>query len=216
MEKIVSDIPMTPLISDSTISTNRGYLRIRRVAEVLVILAFAPILVPIMAVLSLIVAIDSGLPVFYFQNRPGRNGKMFKIVKFRTMRHSRVEEFKLTDDDDPRVTRCGRFLRRHRLDELPQFWNVLIGDMSLIGPRPEADFTAREFSRTVPNWNLRYTIAPGITGWQQVNQGHINTHADTCIRVQYDLYYIANASFLFDLKIVFLTIKTMIFGVNSR
>ncbi len=216
MEKIVSDIPMSPPRTEYGIVTHPGYLRIRRVFEVLLIVAFAPIIVPVVAILSLIVAFDSGLPVFYFQDRPGKNGKLFKIVKFRTMRHSRVEEFKLTDDDDPRVTRCGRFLRRHRLDELPQFWNVLVGDMSLIGPRPESHFTAKEFSITVPNWNLRYAVAPGITGWQQVNQGHVNTLEDTCIRVEYDLYYIRHASFLFDCKIVFLTIMTMLKGVNSR
>ncbi len=216
MEKIVSDIPMSPLLADSSIATNRGYLRVRRVFEVLLIIAFLPILAPIVAIISLIVAFDSGLPVFYFQDRPGKNGKMFKIVKFRTMRHSRVEDCKLTDDDDPRVTRRGRFLRRHRLDELPQFWNVLMGDMSIIGPRPEPHFTAKEFSRTVPNWNLRYAVAPGITGWQQVNQGHVNTLEETCIRVEYDLYYISHASFLFDCKIVLMTVMTMVRGVNSR
>ncbi len=216
MEKIVSDIPYEVAVVDGHVIANRAYFRVRRIFEILLILLFLPFIGPVIAIVSLLVAFDSGLPVFYKQDRQGKDGKFFKILKFRTMRHSRVEEFKLTDDDDPRVTRIGRFLRRHRLDELPQFWNLLRGEMSLIGPRPESHFTAREFMSTVPNWNLRHVVTPGITGWQQVNQGHVNTFADTCIRVEYDLYYIRHASLWLDLKILVMTVLTVLKGVNSR
>ena len=132
------------------------------------------------------------------------------------MRNRFVEDEKVTVDNDPRVTKYGAFLRLHRLDEIPQFWNVLRGQMSIIGPRPEPYYAAREYSVTVPHYTERYAIAPGITGWQQVMQGHVNTYEGTCIRVEFDRYYIANASFLLDCKIIVLTFTTMIRGARSR
>jgi lipopolysaccharide/colanic/teichoic acid biosynthesis glycosyltransferase len=200
----------------TAISPHETYLRFRRFAELMCIIISLPVLLPICLVVALIVLIDSGFPVLYFQDRPGKNGKRFRIAKFRTMRHRPEEDNRITTDNDPRVTRYGIFLRQHRLDELPQFWNVVCGEMSIIGPRPEAFFTAEEFCETVPNYMDRYAVAPGITGWQQVHQGHVNTYEGECIRVEYDRYYIENVSPAMDLKIVLMTISTMIRGAKSR
>lgn len=201
---------------DTIVSPHDTYLRLRRVLEVLFIVLLSPILVPLCIAVAVVVLLDTGLPILYFQDRPGKNGKLFRIAKFRTMTFEKTEIDKITVDNDPRVTKYGAFLRQHRLDELPQFWNVLRGEMSIIGPRPEPFFSAKEFSRTVPYYTERYSIAPGITGWQQVNQGHVNTYEGTCLRVEYDRYYIANASFWLDCKIVVMTISTMFRGAKSR
>ncbi|MFN9776457.1 MAG: sugar transferase [Candidatus Kapaibacterium sp.] len=198
------------------VSPHESYLRLRRVLEILCIILCLPILIPLCLLVALVVLVDSGLPILYFQDRPGKKGKRFRIAKFRTMRHRPEEDNRITTDNDPRVTKYGIFLRQHRLDELPQFWNVLRGEMSIIGPRPEAYYTAEEFCQTVPHYMDRYAIAPGITGWQQVQQGHVNTYEGECIRVEYDRFYIANVSFSMDCKIVLLTISTMIRGAKSR
>ncbi|MBL7999617.1 MAG: sugar transferase, partial [Candidatus Kapabacteria bacterium] len=192
------------------------YLLIRQTLEVLLILATAPITLPITLIIGIIVAFDSGFPIFYLQLRPGKNGELFKIVKFRTMKQLQEEMNKLTDDNDPRITRIGKFLRRHRLDELPQLWNVLKGEMSLIGPRPEAQFTSVVFSKEIPGWDKRLAIRPGVTGWQQVHQGHVNSTEETKVRLEYDLHYIDNISIWLDIRIVFRTFVTMFRGHNSR
>lgn len=211
-----TEIHAEPFVDSLPQAPHATYLRVRRLIEVVVIVAFSPVLLPICLIVALVVMLDSGLPVLYFQDRPGKNGKLFRIAKFRTMTFQKTEVDKITVDNDPRITKYGVFLRHHRLDEIPQFWNVLCGDMSIIGPRPEPYFSAKEFSRTVPFYTERYSIAPGITGWQQVNQGHVNTYEGTCQRVELDRYYIANASLWLDIKIIVMTISTMVRGAKSR
>ncbi|MFM8179539.1 MAG: sugar transferase, partial [Candidatus Kapaibacterium sp.] len=166
-----SEIHADSFVVTTSRSPHATYLRVRWLFEVIIILASLPVLLPLCALISLVVIIDTGMPILYFQDRPGKNGKLFRIAKFRTMVFQKNELDKITVDNDPRITKYGVFLRHHRLDELPQFWNVLRGDMSIIGPRPEPYYSAKEFSRTVPYYTERYSIAPGITGWQQVNQG---------------------------------------------
>lgn len=220
MEKAVAET-VTDISVQSThrlypVRLPHSYLLIRQTLEVLLILATAPITLPITLIIGIIVAFDSGFPIFYLQLRPGKNGELFKIVKFRTMKQLQEEMNKLTDDNDPRITRIGKFLRRHRLDELPQLWNVLKGEMSLIGPRPEAQFTSVVFSKEIPGWDKRLAIRPGVTGWQQVHQGHVNSTEETKVRLEYDLHYIDNISIWLDIRIVFRTFVTMFRGHNSR
>ena len=152
-----------------------------------------------------IILTDRG-PIFFSQERVGQDGKYFKILKFRTMR---VEAEKETGPvwakkDDDRCTRVGRFLRRFNIDELPQFWNVLKGDMSLVGPRPERPHFVDQFRSEVPRYMARHKVKSGITGWAQVNGLRGNTSLQE--RIKYDLYYMENWSVLFDLEILFMTL----------
>ena len=145
-------------------------------------------------------------PVFYTQERMGLDGKAFHVWKFRSMP---IDAEEVTGpvwarDDDPRATAVGRWLRKLDLDEMPQFWNVLMGDMSIVGPRPERPFFVEQFKHRIPQYMLRHKVKPGITGWAQVNGWRGNTSLEK--RIEYDLYYIENWSLLLDLKILALTV----------
>jgi Undecaprenyl-phosphate glucose phosphotransferase len=159
-----------------------------------------------LACLALIVKVTSRGPVFYRQERMGLDGKSFTIIKFRSM-YDQAEKGTgpvWAIEDDPRVTPLGRFLRRSNLDELPQFWNVFLGDMSLVGPRPERPHFVAQFKHKVPQYMLRHKVKAGLTGWAQVNGWRGNTPLDK--RIEYDLYYIENWSVRLDLKIMWLTL----------
>lgn len=172
------------------------------------ILSFAGIIIlsPLMIILALIVKFSSRGPVIYKQERIGLHNKSFNIYKFRTMRVQEVKEEQKawTVKDDPRVTPSGRIMRRFNLDELPQLFNILKGDMSLVGPRPERPQFVEQFKEEIPRYMIKHQVRPGLTGWAQVNgfRGDTSIHK----RISYDLYYIENWSFGFDLKILFLTI----------
>lgn len=151
-------------------------------------------------------------PVFFLQTRIGRNRVPFRIVKLRTMRVRATEGDRYTQPGDQRITRVGRFLRTSRLDELPQLWNVLKGDMSLIGPRAEWDMLVDDYERQIPSYHYRHLVKPGITGWAQVNYPYGAGLEDTLRKLEYDLYYIRHFSFLLDAAIVLKTIHIMLFG----
>jgi len=163
---------------------------------------------PIMAIIAILIKIQDKGPVFYLQERVGQVGKIFKLIKFRTMKvgADKEEKPKFTTPDDPRVTKIGRFLRKYSLDELPQFFNVLKGDMSVVGPRPERPYFVEKFSKEIPRYLERHRFKSGITGWAQVNGLRGDTPIDE--RVRYDLYYINNWSIWFDIKIIIKTILT--------
>lgn len=151
-------------------------------------------------------------PVFYSQERVGKNGRKFRILKFRTMivdaeRHTGPQ---FASPSDTRITPIGKFLRRTRLDELPQFWNILRGDMNLIGPRPEREVFMEELSHVIPFFKLRNAVKPGLTGWAQINHPYASDADDSLIKLQYDLYYIKHRSFFLDLSIVLKTIAVML------
>ena len=151
-------------------------------------------------------------PLFYYQDRVGENGKVFSIIKFRTM----VVDAELNgavwaEKNDARVTSFGRFLRRSRLDEFPQFLNILKGDMSLIGPRPERPFFVNELSKVIPFYETRHIIKPGLTGWAQVKVRYGSTVEDSLLKLQYDLYYIKHRSFFLDANVIVKTLSTMLF-----
>ena len=161
---------------------------------------------------ALAILIDSGLPIFYSQPRLGQGGKIFKIYKFRTMRQDAEADGNVrpTEENDPRVTRVGNFLRRTRLDELPQFWNILRGEMSLVGPRAERPELVQSFQRQVPFYRARLLAKPGLTGWAQINYGYVATVRDTEVKIEYDLYYIKHRSLAMDISIILRTITTVL------
>jgi lipopolysaccharide/colanic/teichoic acid biosynthesis glycosyltransferase len=160
----------------------------------------------------LAVWLDSEGPVFYTQTRVGKNGKLFKVVKFRTMRVD--AEFgtgpQWAGNNDPRVTRVGKFLRTSRLDEIPQLWCVLKGEMAFVGPRPERPEFIEMLSKEIPYYGVRHMVRPGVTGWAQVKYKYGSTIDDAREKLQYDLYYIKNASIGLDLLIMFQTVKTVL------
>jgi exopolysaccharide biosynthesis polyprenyl glycosylphosphotransferase len=172
----------------------------------LVILA---VLLPFLAIATLL---DSGLPIFYWQERLGRGGSEFKIIKFRTMRQDAEKEGQpqMAGENDPRITRVGNFLRVTRLDEMPQFWNVLSGEMSIVGPRAERAQWVATFQKELPFYRARLLVKPGITGWAQINYGYAATVEDTSVKLEYDLYYIKHRSLAMDVVIILRTISTVL------
>jgi lipopolysaccharide/colanic/teichoic acid biosynthesis glycosyltransferase len=196
----------------------RRYLACRRWVECLAVALALPLLVVLGALTALAVCLESPGPALFAQMRPGRGGRMFRMYKFRSMYvETSQRPFRLTDPGaDPRVTRVGRVIRQWRLDELPQLWNVVRGDMSLIGPRPvPADLYAR-YRLEIPQYDLRHLVRPGLTGWAQVRQGYTHTVEDEAAKWQLDLYYIHHLSVRLDLRIVGETLWTIATGFGAR
>ena len=168
--------------------------------------------IPLLPFIMLAIRLDSSGPVLYRQKRVGRSGRIFTCYKFRTMRPDAEADIGPTwaDDDDPRITRVGRFLRIARLDEIPQLWCVLKGDMAFVGPRPERPEFVDWLTREIPYYNIRHMVRPGITGWAQIRYKYGNTILDAKEKLQYDLFYIKNASIGLDVFIMFQTIKILL------
>lgn len=202
------------LESIATPLSRRSNALLKRVFDIvfslLVILLILSWVIPILA---LLIKLDSKGPVFFIQERGGKDGKTFRCIKLRTMRYTpQHKKYQPTQKNDCRVTRIGAWLRKTSLDELPQFFNVLLGDMSVVGPRPHAVEEDEKFSQIIENYNLRYLVKPGITGLAQING---NRGFDLQLyksRIKYDLYYIQNWSFWLDLKIVVYTALKVVFG----
>ena len=191
------DMRVTPLDDLGWAMVKRG---VDIIGSLLLILVFSPVMLAV----AIGVKLSSPGPILFFQERIGKNKKPFKILKFRSMRITGTENTGWSTNSDPRKTRFGSFIRKFSLDELPQFFNVLKGDMSLVGPRPEVPFHVRHFKEEVPLYLLRQQVRPGITGWAQVN----GLRGDTSIeeRVKYDLWYIENWSIWLDLRILMMTV----------
>lgn len=172
---------------------------------------------PLFPLIALLIKLDSRGPVFLRQERVGKNGKVFTLWKFRSMRNDAEQETGpvWAKAQDSRVTRVGRHLRRTRLDEFPQLFNVLKGDMSLVGPRPERPNFVEELSNTIPFYYLRHSVKPGVTGWAQINYGYGKSVEDSVEKLQYDLFYIKNLSWALDLLILLHTIKTVLVRKGS-
>ncbi len=186
--------------------------RAKRLSDVILsILGLVLATVPILVAMLAIWLEDRG-PVFFTQTRIGRNRTPFRIVKLRTMRVRAAGGDRYTQPGDQRITLVGRFLRASRLDEFPQLWNVLKGDMSLIGPRAEWNVLVDDYERQIPSYHYRHLVKPGITGWAQVNYPYGANLEDTLRKLEYDLYYIRHFSFLLDAAIVLKTIHIMLFG----
>jgi sugar transferase (PEP-CTERM system associated) len=188
------------------------YRKVRRVVNFSVAFIGALLSLPLLPFIFLAVKAGSPGPVFYSQKRVGRMGATFYCYKFRTMHEDAEADTGATwaDDDDPRITRVGRVLRIFRLDEIPQLWCVLKGDMHFVGPRPERPEFVEWLSEKIPYYGLRHAVRPGITGWAQVNRKYGNTEDDALEKLEYDLFYIKNASLGLDLLIMFQTIKIVL------
>ncbi|SIQ14122.1 exopolysaccharide biosynthesis polyprenyl glycosylphosphotransferase [Aeromonas sp. RU39B] len=193
------------------------YYGVKRVIDVLFCLLSSPLVVPVALITAIAIKIDSAGPILFKQNRVGLGGKDFVIYKFRSMCvESEYSGARFAETNDARVTRVGRFIRRCRIDELPQLINVLRGNMSLIGPRPEQRSFVENFSENIYSYPLRHVVKPGITGWAQVMQGYAASENDTKIKLEYDLYYIKNVSLWLDVLIAFKTIKIILTGFGAR
>jgi len=187
----------------------RGMRRVLSVVISLIGLIFA---LPLIPLIILAIKLDSKGPIFYTQARVGKAGRVFNVIKFRTMRQDAeaLSGPKWAGDNDPRVTRVGRFLRTSRLDEIPQLWCVLKGDMAFVGPRPERPEFIEWLSKEIPYYGVRHMVRPGLTGWAQIKYKYGSTVEDAREKLQYDLFYIKNASIGLDLLIMFLTIKIVL------
>ena len=194
---------------------SREYLLARRILELMFTLLALPLLLPLLLIVALAIRLDSPGPVFFTQERVGYRGRVFRLIKFRTMLRG-AEGPLFTAPDDRRVTSVGAVLRRYRLDELPQFLNILRGDMSWVGPRPEALALGRDYTRDIPHFELRGIVRPEITGWAQVNQGYAHTSDEMRAKLEYDLYYLKHCSLWLDLVIVLRTIGVVLGGIGAR
>jgi lipopolysaccharide/colanic/teichoic acid biosynthesis glycosyltransferase len=173
---------------------------------------------PITVFTALAIKLDSPGPILYSQKRIGQNDEPFTIYKFRSMFQSAEANVGpvWATQDDPRVTRIGKVIRKLRIDEIPQMINVLRGHMSLVGPRPERPFFVQTLNRRTPYYSLRHSIKPGITGWAQICYSYGNSEEDAIEKLQYDLYYMKNMSALFDLQIMFESLKVVLLGRGAR
>jgi len=168
---------------------------------------------PIAMVAAVLIKIDSRGPVLYRQERVGKNGRMFMLMKFRSMRVDAEKDGPVwAKSEDERMTRFGRVIRKIRVDEIPQFWNILRGDMNFVGPRPERPHFVAQLAQEIPFYEQRHLIAPGLTGWAQIKYPYGASIEDAKQKLQYDLYYIKNQSLTLDATIVFETVKTVLFG----
>lgn len=193
------------------------YPPFKRLFDLLVVLVLAPVHLPLLLLLALLVWLDSPGRVLFWQQRVGQGGHPFWIVKFRTMRPDAEENGpQFAGIRDGRITRLGAFMRRFRLDELPQLWNVLRGEMSLIGPRPEQLPFAEQFAQEIPIYPYRHLARPGLTGWAQVMQGYAANHDETLRKLAHDLYYVKHLSPWLDALIVFKTIRILLTGFGAR
>jgi len=204
-------------INDLPDRGSAGYRRLKRPLDLLFVAALAPLALPVIAAAALGVLFTMGRPILFIQPRVGLGGRVFRMFKLRSMRHDpAVLAAAATLPGDTRITPFGRLLRRLRIDELPQLWNVLRGDMSLIGPRPEWTALAERFTAQEPTYAFRHLVRPGITGWAQVKTGPAADLAETRVKLGYDLFYIKNLSFGLDLQILVRTLWTLIDGGGVR
>jgi len=176
------------------------------------------ILLPFMALVALCIKLDSRGPVLFSQERLSENRKTFNLLKFRSMKVNAEEKSGpvWASANDPRITRVGTILRRLRIDEFPQMWNVLKGDMSFVGPRPEREFFVQELVKKIPYYGERFTVKPGITGYAQVLYPYGASEKDALEKLKYDLYYIKNMSLVLDLMVIFKTLKIVVLGRGAR
>lgn len=193
------------------------YAGVKRLIDVSLVLVTAPLWVPIMLLTGFIVKLDSAGPMFFTQERVGQGNKSFKVYKLRSMRRdSENSGAQFASANDERVTAVGRFIRKTRIDEIPQFINVLKGDMSLIGPRPEQRAFVEQFEVEIPFYSYRHVVKPGITGWAQVVHGYAANADDTSVKIEHDFYYIKHFSLWLDILVFLKTIKTVLTGFGAR
>jgi exopolysaccharide biosynthesis polyprenyl glycosylphosphotransferase len=223
-EKVLGKIPVTH-VSDlwlvympiAGVKRNIFNYKVKRICDLCLSMVGLLLTLPIAALIALAIKLDSPGPLFYIQRRIGWNEKAFDLVKFRSMKNGADTERDFAGQRcDPRITRVGRVIRLFRLDEIPQLWNVLKGDMSFIGPRALMAEEVDAFTSRIPYFNLRHFVRPGITGWAQINYPHGATENDALEKLQYDLFYIKNLSPLLDIHIFLRTFYIVLSGKGAR
>lgn len=196
----------------------KGFLQklFKRTIDLLISSSMSVLLLPLIVLTAIIIKLESKGPIFFSQERMGENRKPYMIYKFRSMRCD-AEEYTgpvWAQEEDDRITKIGYFLRKTRIDEIPQLWNVLKGEMSFVGPRPERDHFVKQLEEIIPYYGERFSVKPGLTGWAQVSYGYGATIEDAIEKLNYDLFYIKNMSILMDIMIVARTVKTVLFGMG--
>jgi len=206
------------LVFSTELGPNQARVMLQSIYSLGIAIVGTVILSPLMLLVFLLVRLSSRGPALYRQRRVGKNDVPFTLFKFRSMFADAEAESGAVwaQKDDPRVTLVGKWLRRLRLDELPQLFNVLRGEMSIVGPRPERPEFVSELEKTIPYYRQRHCIKPGITGWAQVNHKYSDTLEDTIIKLEYDLYYIKNLAPALDAFIIFHTVKVMLLSRGSQ
>lgn len=196
------------------------YAPLKRYLEFVLAIIALIILSPLLLIFAALIRIDSPGPALFKQTRMGYRGRPFTVMKFRSMRMQDDTKRNMTTDmtqsDDDRITKIGRFIRKTRIDELPQIWNILRGEMSWIGPRPETLNLSKWYEKEIPFYRYRHVVRPGITGWAQVNQGHVTSVDDVREKLEYDFYYVRHFSLWLDILIVIQTIRVMLTGHGAK
>ncbi len=214
---LVTQVVPSWLIFSQGFARYKLQLLVKRTFDIFFSLIGLIILSPIFFIISLLIKLTSPGPIFFTQIRVGQWENPYKMFKFRTMRQDAEKDgVKWAQKDDPRVTSIGKFLRRFRLDEIPQFWNVIKGDMSFVGPRPERPEFVEQLKAKIPYYGERHCLKPGITGWAQVNYPYGASEEDALKKLEYDLFYVKNMTIFFDIYIVLKTIKTVFTGEGAR
>ena len=210
---MIDEVSDQPLIHITEHKMSDTELCIKRAFDIVVSAAMLVLLSPLYLILTLLVWYSSKGPVFYRQERIGLHGLPFEIIKFRTMCvHAETETPQLSADNDPRITKVGKWMRKYRLDELPQFWNILRGDMSIVGPRPERRYFINQIEEKAPYYCMIYKIRPGLTSWGPIKVGYTDTLDKMIRRLNYDIVYVENMSLTLDIKIMFHTIGVIFNG----
>jgi sugar transferase (PEP-CTERM system associated) len=210
---LIDDLRPSWLIFSDGFRVSRATRLMKRTIDLGLSLLMAIVTLPLMLLTALLVMLEDGGPILYRQERVGENGRAFVLFKFRSMRKDAEQGGPpvWAKDGDERITRVGGFIRKTRLDELPQLWNVVRGDMSFVGPRPERPFFVEQLSHDIPFYQQRHAVKPGLTGWAQVKYRYGSSLEDAMEKLRYDLYYIKHLSVFFDLTIVFDTVKVVLF-----
>lgn len=196
-----------------------AYQKLKRAIDLVLVIAALPIAIPLLGVCAIMIKRDSVGPVFFRQRRMGYRGKEFEVLKLRTMsqgHNGKDRDLSITKSADQRITKVGAFLRRTRLDELPQIYNIWRGEMSWIGPRPEAVSLSEWYESEIPFYRYRHMVRPGISGWAQVNQGHVAEIGEVDEKLQYDFYYVKNLSYWLDIIIAIRTVKVVFSGFGAK
>ena len=198
----------------------QGWLRtfVKRCFDLVVALLLLLVFMPIMIVTAVLILLEDGAPIFYAQERVGLGGRVFRVVKFRSMRRDAERDGKprWASANDDRVTRIGKVIRKLRIDELPQLFNVLRGDMSLVGPRPERPFFVEQLTEQIPFYAVRHCVKPGVTGWAQVRYQYGASVDDAAEKLQYDLYYVKNHTLVLDTLVLFETVRVVLTGEGAH
>ena len=223
-EHVVQRLPISQINDEWLLQTEgfslntRGSLRrLKRAFDVLISLVLLVPAAPVMALTALLIRLESPGPVIYRQDRVGLHEREFTVYKFRSMRVDAEKNGAVwASANDSRVTRVGKFIRKVRIDELPQIWNILKGDMSFIGPRPERMAFVTQLKEHIPYYSLRHTVKPGLTGWAQVCYPYGASEEDSRRKLEYDLYYVKNMSILLDIHIIFKTVGVVLFPKGAR